>query len=228
MTEEFTDPPGMTPDLVAHRAPGLVLHSPRLYDLMVRVFLLGRERSFRERLLALAALRSAESVLDIGCGTGSLAILARSRVGISGSVVGMDASAEMIARARRKADRAGVKVEFYEAFAQALPLPSAQFDVVLSTLMLHHLPKPAHARFASEARRVLKPGGRLLVVDFAKSSARGPPWWVLHQRHGSIDPREMVMTLVAAGFDVTAKGPFGLKDLTFVLALASGRAQSPS
>lgn len=222
MTEKLADPHGMA-QFALHKTPGLVLHSPRFYDLTVRIFLLGREHSFRERLLSLVALRSGESVLDIGCGTGSLAILAGRQVGPSGMVVGIDASPEMIVHARRKAGRAGSKVEFREASAQTLPFPAAQFDVVLSTLMLHHLPKPAHAQLTSEARRVLKPGGRLLVVDFEKSSAGKSRWRTLHQRHGSIDPGKMVATLTDAGFDVVAKGSVGVKNLTFALAAATDR-----
>jgi ubiquinone/menaquinone biosynthesis C-methylase UbiE len=226
MIEKLADPHGMQ-QFGLHKAPGLVFHSPRFYDLTVRIFLFGRERSFRERLLSLAALGSGESVLDIGCGTGSLAILAGRQVGPSGTVVGIDASPEMIAHARRKADRTRLTVEFREASAQALPFPAAQFDVVLSTLMLHHLPKSAHAQLASEARRVLKPSGRLLMVDFAKSSAEKPRWRALHQRHGSIDPDGMVTMLRKAGFVIAAEGPVGVKDLTFALAVATDSGRLP-
>jgi ubiquinone/menaquinone biosynthesis C-methylase UbiE len=76
---------------------------------------------------------SGESVLDVGCGTGSLAIAARRRLGTDGKVFGIDASPEMIARATSKVARAGISVSFRVAVAEALPFPDAQFDVVLST-----------------------------------------------------------------------------------------------
>jgi ubiquinone/menaquinone biosynthesis C-methylase UbiE len=203
-------------DPALHRIVGAVLHAPRSYDLMVNLLLWGRERSFREKLLSHAALRRGESVLDIGCGTGSLAILAKEQVGSVGAVRAIDASAEMIARARAKARRARVEVDFRQAPAQALPFPDAEFDVVLSTLMLHHLPRSARTQLASEARRVLKPGGRVLVVDFTKPSRRSR--WGLHRGHGSSDPDEIAALLTDAGLHIVTSGPVGLKSLHFALA----------
>ena len=81
--------------------------SARFYDLMVWLLTFGRERAFRERLVELARVQLGESVLDVGCGTGSLAIAAKRRVGPTGIVHGIDASPEMIARATRKATKAG-------------------------------------------------------------------------------------------------------------------------
>jgi ubiquinone/menaquinone biosynthesis C-methylase UbiE len=73
----------------------------------------------------------------------------------------------MIARAQKKARKAGVDVSFKNAYAQSLPFPEARFDVVVTTVMLHHLPKKARADLANEIRRVLKPGGRVLAIDFS-------------------------------------------------------------
>src|SRR5713101_5074833 len=126
---------------MAASSVGLVVHWAARYDLLVTLLTLGRERRFRERLLEPARLESGESVLDIGCGTGTLAIAAKRRVEPSGVVRGIDASPEMIARAQRKADKAGADIAFEIAPAQLLPFPDAQFDVVLSTVMLHHLPR---------------------------------------------------------------------------------------
>lgn len=198
--------------------PGILLDSPRLYDLSVRIFLLGRERAFRRKLLALARLRCGERVLDIGCGTGATAIEAKRHVGSGGAVFGIDASLRMIAQARRKAHRAGLELEFRQAPAQALPFPDSQFDVVVSTLMFHHLARSARAEVIAEGCRVLRPGGRLLVVDFEKSSARKPRWWAPHSRHGSIAAGEIMQLLVAEGLEVAESGPVGFKDLVFALA----------
>src|SRR5215470_5737582 len=131
----------MTKTKDTHSAPntkGRVLHSAVGYDLLAWLFLLGRERAFRERLVRLARLETGQSVLDVGCGTGSLAIAAKRRVGPSGTVEGIDASPEMIARAWKKASKAGVDVRFTTGVVEALPFPDARYDVLLSTLMLHH------------------------------------------------------------------------------------------
>jgi Methyltransferase domain len=120
-----------------------VLHRARGYDFLVWALMLGRERTFREKTLALARLAEGESVLDVGCGTGTLAIAAKSRVGTLGKVTGIDASPEMIGRANKKARKKGVEVNFQTAAAERLPFQDAAFDVVLSTVMLHHLPDDA-------------------------------------------------------------------------------------
>ena len=124
-------------------AKGLVLHSAaRYYDLLAWLLTLGREGRFRDRLVELARLEPGHAVLDVGCGTGTLAVSAKRRVGLTGTVHGVDASPEMIERARRKSAKAGVEVTFEIGTVEALPFPDARFDAVLSTLMLHHLPRP--------------------------------------------------------------------------------------
>jgi ubiquinone/menaquinone biosynthesis C-methylase UbiE len=216
MTETRSFEPSASRDPALHRIAGAVLHAPRFYDLMLGLLFMGRERRFRERLLSLASLRPGESVLDVGCGTGSLALLAREQVGPGSDVRGIDASAQMIARASAKARRSGVEVDFRQAPAQALPFPDAQFDVVLSTLMLHHLPPSARAQLVCEARRVLKPRGRVLVVDFTRSTRRSG--FGLRRGHGKTDPDEIVALLTGAGLRLLASGPVGAKSLYFALA----------
>ena len=201
------------------RPAGAILHSARLYDALVWFALRGRERQLRQRLLDLSGVRSGESVLDVGCGTGTLAILAKQIVGPSGTVCGVDASAEMLARARSKAVRAGVEVRFENAAAQALPVPDSSFDLALGTMMLHHLGRAARQQFAAELRRVLEPGGRVLLVDFAKPEAtrRGFAGHLRH-RQGHVDVADIVALLEAAGFRSVTSGVVGVKNLHFTLA----------
>lgn len=125
----------------------------RFYDLLAWLLTFGRERAFRKRLIELAGLEPGEAVLDVGCGTGTLAIAAKRYVGTTGMVSGIDASPEMIDRAKRKARNSGVEVTFQTAVVEALPFADASFDVVLSTLMLHHLPRPLREQCAREVRR---------------------------------------------------------------------------
>src|SRR5215831_16169862 len=89
--------------------------SAALYDGPVWVMTWGRARAFREKLLRFARLQPGETVLDVGCGTGSLAIAAKMQAGPAGKVYGIDASPEMLARARKKARKAGVEVTFEQA-----------------------------------------------------------------------------------------------------------------
>ncbi len=208
----------------ARGTTGSLLHSAARYDLLVQVVTLGRERVLRESMLRMARLQPGESVLDVGCGTGTLAIAAKRQVGPTGTVHGADASPEMIARAEKKARKAGVEVGFERAIAEALPFPDAHFDAVLSTLMLHHLPRAARQQCASEMRRVLKPGGRALAVDFGGAARKkGGLLARFHRHHGHVDLRDLIALLTDVGLDPVESGAMGISDLQFVLAAAPQR-----
>jgi ubiquinone/menaquinone biosynthesis C-methylase UbiE len=139
------------------------------YDPLVR--LLGFDR-LRMVLLEQATLRPGDRVLDVGCGTGTLAVLVK-RLYPSVDVVGLDPDARALERARRKAKRAGVSVTFDQGFADALGYPDATFDRVFSSMMFHHLREETKDAALLEARRVLKPGGRLEFLDFAGHEPHG-------------------------------------------------------
>lgn len=204
------------------RPVGAVLHSPVLYDAALWLAFRGRERQFRRRVLELSGLRAGESVLDVGCGTGTLAILAKATVGRSGMVCGVDPSPEMVERACFKAVRAGVEIRFENAAAQALPFPDSSFDLALSTMMLHHLGSAARRELAAELRRVVRPDGRALIVDFAEAAAkrRGLKGHLRH-RHGHVDPTEIVGLLQDAGFHSVDSGAVGIKDMHFALGMSA-------
>ena len=204
----------------ASETTGAVLHRALLYDVFLWVVSLGRERVYREKALNLADLKPGESVLDIGCGTGTLAIAARQHVGPTGRVYGIDASPEMLARAIRKAARADTEIVFQNGIVERLPFPDNQFDAVLSTVMLHHLGRKARQQCAHEVRRVLKPGGRVLAVDFAKP-AQGKKGLLDHfHHHGYVNLHDLTALLTEAGFMTVKSGAVGIGDLHFVLASA--------
>jgi ubiquinone/menaquinone biosynthesis C-methylase UbiE len=206
----------------APRTTGLLIHAAARYDLLVWLLTLGRERALRDKILSFINLKPGEAVLDVGCGTGSLALAARRYVGPTGTVYGIDASPEMLARAEKKASKARLEVIFKNGAAQALPFPDAQFDAVLSTLMLHHLPRKGRELCAREMRRVLKPGGQALVVDFGGSADREGSLLSHFHRHGHVKLGDIVGLLGEAGLTIVDSGAVGFRDLRFVLASAAG------
>ncbi len=138
------------------------------YDLAVSITTLGQAWRLRKMTVDHALLKPGDSVLDVGCGTGAVTLLAKTRSGKDGKVYGIDPSPEMIAVARKKATRKRLEIDFRVGVIESLPFPDASVDVVTSSLMMHHLPEDLKVRGLAEIYRVLKPGGRLLIADFMR------------------------------------------------------------
>ncbi len=125
------------------------------------------ERSrFRRNQISLAKLTKGERVLDVGCGTGVLTILSKLVVGETGIVEGIDIAPKMVMKAQEKAKTAGLKIGFKTASIDALPYADECFDVVISSMMFHHLPLEIKKGGLKEVYRVLKKGGRFFLSDF--------------------------------------------------------------
>ncbi len=136
-----------------------------LYDPLVKF--MGADR-LRSALITQANFSGDEKVLDIGCGTGTLAVEIKKRHP-EVQMFGVDPDPKALARARHKATLAEASVQFDQGYADKLPYADASFDRVFSSFMLHHLPADIKAGLFAEARRVLKPGGSLHLMDFALS-----------------------------------------------------------
>lgn len=161
-------------------------------------------------LIEIAALRPGERVLDVACGTGVVARLAAKLVGAAGTVAGLDANPGMLAVARSTTPP-GMAIDWHEASVEAMPLPDASFDAVLSQMGLQFVPDK-HAAL-SEMARVLVPGGRLvlnvpgptpqLFVIMAEALARhigAEAAGFVNQVFSLHDPAELRDLTIAAGF----------------------------
>jgi len=161
----------------------------RLYESSVAAVTFGRYRPFLAREVVRLGLGPADRILDLCCGTGLLSRELVRRLGPDGEVVGVDASEAMLEQARR----AGGRVVYVRAEADSLPLPDGHFDCVTLFLGLHEIAQAARLPALREVRRVLRPGGRGLVLDFASggpalrrkavrlalSALEGPEAWTI-------------------------------------------------
>jgi ubiquinone/menaquinone biosynthesis C-methylase UbiE len=134
----------------------------KYYDLITPA---DRSR-FRRNQIGLLNPREGERVLEVGCGTGVLSLLAKMIVGEGGAVEGIDIAPKMVARARQKAEKAGLPINYRAASIDELPYRDGVFDAVISSMMFHHLPLTIKGRGLEEVYRVLKTGGRFLLCDF--------------------------------------------------------------
>lgn len=150
--------------------------APR-YDLLNRVLSLGTDISWRRRAIALARLGPGERAADVGVGTGDLAAGLLRISDPSSAVVGIDLSAEMLGRSVRRLAGYGARYRPIVANAVALPLPDGSLDRVITGFTVRNIGDLASA--LREFRRVLRPGGRLVVLELSHPWPRVAPayWW---------------------------------------------------
>ena len=191
---------------------------PRLYDLLLLVLTRGRDQAYREDLLDLADVAAGHCVLDVGCGTGTQAIAAWRRSQPGGSVVGVDISEKMLAAARRKARRAGLDVAFHHADVAQLAFEDDRFDVVTITTVMHMVPQGRRRLCLGEASRVLRRGGRLLLIDYAGDPEDRRHWTAKHGLHRLFDLHSLRDPLSEEGFEEIEGGPIDWLSLHFLRA----------
>ena len=149
----------------------------RSYDLNNRVHSLWRDQAWRRFAVRWGDVRAGDEVLDVACGTGDLS-QAFARTG-AGRVVGLDFTREMLDLAEHKRTRlardAAGKLEYVEGDAQRLPFGDTSFDVVSIAFGIRNVKEPARA--LSEFARVLRPGGRLVILEFGTPGLAPVRWF---------------------------------------------------
>ena len=135
------------------------------YDLLT----FTEKSRFRKNQIDLMEIKEGERVLEVGCGTGVLSILSKVATGRAGEVEGIDIAPRMIQKAQQKTRDAMLDINFQVAGITELPYPDNAFDLVISSLMFHHLPVQVKKEGLQEIYRVLKENGRLFLCDV------GPP-----------------------------------------------------
>lgn len=136
-----------------------------LYDLAVR--LLTRERTWRTALLAQLAPRDGETILDIGCGTGSFAIMVK-QAAPGARVIGLDPDGQVLQRAAVKAERAGVAIEWRQGFARDAAAVPGAIDKAVSSLVFHQTPLSEKRAGLAAMLAAVARGGEIHVADYAR------------------------------------------------------------
>lgn len=191
----------------------------RYYDWIVNIVTLGKTQRIHRETISLAALQPGDTVLDMGCGTGKLILAAEKVVGPEGTAVGLDVEPAMIAQARLHAHKKQSRALFEVASIEEIPYPDEYFDMAFSTLVFHHLTDAQKEAGFAELRRVLKPNGRLLIVDLnpsRRSLATSLPGHNQLAREDYVRS-EAVKRLAAAGFGNIQSGPHPFPQLSYAL-----------
>ncbi len=199
-----------------------------IYDPLIRILSLGHDKEIRADSIAHSGIKPGHSVLDVGCGTGDLTIAAREAVGETGEVFGVDAAVQMVRAAKRKAAARGLSIPFSVEALERMSFPDNRFDVVLASLVMHHLPGDLKDKALAEIFRVLKPGGRVFILEIESSvsslTSRFSDWFVhLHGGHKAMKHslQKLVPILERAGFTDIETGAYRTRQLASLTALKS-------
>lgn len=183
-------------------------HAAFVYDIIEPLLLLGKQAEYDKGIMTLLDLKPSDRVLDLGCGTGVLTrqIADRLEARDGGTSVGIDAAARMISVARKRRSRDTCR--FHVAAAESLPFEDASFDSVVSSLFFHHIDLDLKRKALSEAFRVLRPGGKLIIADMhvpttwmgaiVSHTAR---WFFMQPQIGENTRGVLPGLIVEAGFD---------------------------
>ncbi|MBI5030993.1 MAG: class I SAM-dependent methyltransferase [Chloroflexi bacterium] len=145
---------------------GVTIHWISQYDLFAHLMGLGVDGSNSRLITEMAKIKPGDKVLDVGCGTGDLTLAAAKYIGATGSAYGIDAAPEEIEIARKKAQRSDSNAIFNVGLIEKLDFADATFAIVISRLVIHHLPHDLKRQGFREIYRMLKPGGLVFIADF--------------------------------------------------------------
>jgi ubiquinone/menaquinone biosynthesis C-methylase UbiE len=178
---------------------GTTIEGIRMHEIAVEIAFLGRRRRVYRRIVALSGARPGDRILDVGCGGGYLARLLAAAVTPNGQVTGIDPAGPAIGYANR---RNPGNCSFGVGVAQHLDAADRSFDVVTSTLAIHHIPAAARPAAFGEMYRVTRPGGRFLVAEFDPGNPH--PGGRRALRHHDVEGLDELVT--AAGFHLEKSG----------------------
>ena len=139
-----------------------------LVDTLENMISGGQQEAILTATLAAAELSPGHRLIDVGCGTGKLAVAAARQVGPAGKALGVDATPEMIDLALTRAAEERSSAQFRLGVAESLPAETASMDAVTSSYFFHHLPSEVKHVAMHEMWRALKPGGRLVITDYGR------------------------------------------------------------
>lgn len=186
------------------------------YDFLIEQGGLGK--SLQKKILKYAQIIDGETILDVGCGSGGLLIMVKANYPRS-KVVGIDPDNKILSIARKKLEKKKIEIELLNVYAEKLPFKSSSFDLVISSLTLHHMPTYIKKRTLKEIHRVLKDKGRFLLVDLGKPDSLF--WKIMF----AIDPERFFSTGKYMKDNLEGRIPMLIKEAGFKLDEVAPRYQ---